>query len=176
MDPVSASTVVSRPPAVVFDYLADIANHPEFLDHWFEDWRLTREDTYGRGAGARFKLKQRRNRFPWLDQTFVEVVPPRKIVAVGRSGKLGRNRMVTEWEVEPSGSGDSRVTLTTETVPKLPSDKLLEVVWGTRGMTKRRAKRALDRLRDVLELDERSGARATIAGGARKPATGTPLR
>ena len=42
-----------RPREEVFAYLADVANHPEFTDHFLKDWRLTREDSEGRGAGAR---------------------------------------------------------------------------------------------------------------------------
>ncbi len=175
MDPVSVSAIVSRPPEVVFDYLADIANHPEFCDHWLVDWRLTREDSYGQGAGARFKLRQRLNRFPWMDATFAEVQPPRRILVVGRAGKLGRIKVVSEWTLQPAHGG-TRVSFSTESVPVTPAEKLLETLWGTRGMTKRRAKRALQRLGAILEEDRERGQRATIAGGARKPATGAPLR
>lgn len=175
MDPVSVSTIVSRPPEVVFDYLVDIANHPEFCDHWLVDWHLTREDSYGRGAGARFKVRQRLNRFPWMDAAFVEVQPPRRILVAGRAGKLGRIKVVSEWVLEPAHGG-TRVSFTTESVPVTPAEKMLDAIWGTRRMTKRRAKRALQRLGAILEEGVERGARATIAGGARKPATGAPIR
>jgi uncharacterized protein YndB with AHSA1/START domain len=176
VDPVTVSAIVSRPPEVVFDYLADVANHAEFCDHWLVDWRLTREDSYGRGAGARFKVRQRLNRFPWMDMAFVQADRPRELVATGRSGKLGRVKMVHRWALEPTGGGSTRVTFTTESVPVTPAEKMLEVLWGTRGMTRRRAKRALNRLQSILEDGRERGARATIAGGSRKPATGAPIR
>jgi uncharacterized protein YndB with AHSA1/START domain len=177
VDPVTVSTIVSRPIADVFAYVADIANHPEFCDHFAVDWHLTREDSFGLGAGARFKVKQRGDRFPWVDQTFREVEAPRRIVAVGRGGKYNRIRIVTVWELEPAGSGEAtRVTVTTESVPVMPSDKLLAAVWRTRAKTKRRMKKALNRLGAILEEDAQRGRRATIAGGPRKPATGTPIR
>ena len=50
MDPVTVSIVVSAPREQVFDYLQDIANHPEFTDHYLVDWHLTRIDSVGRGA------------------------------------------------------------------------------------------------------------------------------
>jgi len=175
VDPVSVSAIVSRPPEVVYDYLADIANHPEFCDHWLVDWHLTREDTYGRGAGARFKVRQRLNRFPWMDANFVEVERPRRILVTGRTGKLGRIKMVSEWRLEPAHRG-TRVTFTTEAVPITPAEKMLEAIWGTRRMTRRRAKRALERLGAILEEGAERGARATIAGGPRKPATDAPIR
>ena len=81
MDPVSVDTVISRPPREVFNYLQDVANHPQFLADIFEDWRVTREDTVGRGAGVRFHLKQRFNRFGWMDQTLHQL-------AVSLSGEV----------------------------------------------------------------------------------------
>ena len=51
MDPVDVDVTIDRPREEVFDYLADIANHPEFTDHYLMDWRLTRVDSYGRGRG-----------------------------------------------------------------------------------------------------------------------------
>ena len=43
MDPVTVSITVGRPREEVFAYLADIANHAEFTDHFLEDWHLTRD-------------------------------------------------------------------------------------------------------------------------------------
>ena len=48
MDPVIVSVTVGRPREEVFDYLADMANHSEFTDHFLEDFHLTRENTVGR--------------------------------------------------------------------------------------------------------------------------------
>ena len=55
MDPITVSATISRPREEVFEYLADIANHAEFSDHYLVDWHLTRENPYGKGAGARFR-------------------------------------------------------------------------------------------------------------------------
>jgi uncharacterized protein YndB with AHSA1/START domain len=172
MDPVTQTVLVSRPVAEVFDYLADVANHPEFLDHFTTEWHLTREDTYGTGAGVRFRVKMRGNRFPWVDQTILECEAPRRLVLAGRGGKYNRIRTLTAYDVEPAGSGGARVTLSFETEPKYPSDRLFD----RRGFYRRRLGRALRRLSSILEEDYDRGTRATIAGGARKPATGTPLR
>jgi uncharacterized protein YndB with AHSA1/START domain len=177
VDPVTVETTVARPREEVFAYLADIANHPEFSDHYLTEWRLTREDSVGQGAGARFRLKQRLNRFAWADVTFVEVQPPRRIVEAGRAGKFNRIRLLGVWELEPGSGGTTRVSFTLQTQPKMLSDKLREGL-GARGWFKRGARRSLKRLRDILEEGEpvRRGPRATIAGGPRKPATGAPLR
>ena len=82
MDPVTVSVMIARPRAEVFDYLADVANHPEFKDHFLGDWHLTREDTVGRGAGARFREQLPLNRFSWGDITLAEVEPPFRILVL----------------------------------------------------------------------------------------------
>lgn len=168
MDPVTASVVVAKPAAEVFGYLADVANHPEFQDHYTSDWHLTREDSYGKGAGARYAVDQRFNRYGYVDQTIVEFEPARRIVLAGRSGKFNRVRSLTVYELEPAGGGGTRVTASYETMPKYPSDKLME----GKGFHKRGIRKAVKRLRDILEDDHGRGKRITIAGGARKPATG----
>ena len=60
MDPITVSVTIDRPREEVFAYLADIANHPEFTDHFMVDWRLTREDTSA-WARARATASRRRS-------------------------------------------------------------------------------------------------------------------
>ena len=174
MDPLITEVTIARPREEVWEYLADIANHAEFTDHFLVDWRLTREDTYGVGAGARWKSKAPMNRFPWGDSTIVEAERPARIVEVGRIGKYNRIRTIGVYELEPSGRG-TRVKFTFESEPKLPSDELLER-FGGRGWLKRKLRKSMRRLQSILEEDYGRGTRPTIAGGARKPATGSPFR
>jgi uncharacterized protein YndB with AHSA1/START domain len=175
VDPITLEVTIARPQAEVFEYLVDIANHAEFTDHFRVEWRLTREDSYGRGAGARFKVRAPATRFPWADATLVEVIPPQRIVEAGRTGKYNRIRTVGVYELEPVSAGSTRVRYTYETEPKFPSDRLIESVGGS-GRMKRRLKKALRRLQSILEEDYDRGTRPTIAGGPRKPATGAPIR
>lgn len=174
MDPVTLTTIIDRPREEVFAYLADIANHPEFEDHFRTDWHLTREDSVGKGAGARFKVKQRLNRFGFGDEMFAEVDAPHRIVAIGRGGRFNRIRTVTTWTLEPQGDS-TKVTFETESEGALPSDTLMEVVLRARSFARRRHKRALKRLRSILEEDRDRGTRVTVSGGARKPASGFRL-
>jgi uncharacterized protein YndB with AHSA1/START domain len=162
MDPVTAHVLIDRPREQVFDYLADIANHPEFSDHYLTEWRLTRIDSVGRGAGARFRMDTR-DRFAYGDMTFIEVERPYKIVAAGRSGKFNRNKTWTTWTLSPSG-GATRVEVSTESVPALPTDKFIEAVTRRRGWTKRGLGKALRRMQSILEEDIDRGKRATVGG------------
>ena len=157
------TATISRPREEVFEYLADIANHAEFNDHYMVDWRLTREDSYGLGAGARFRVKAPFNRFAWGDASFAEVQPPFRIVERGRGGKFNRIRMLGTYTLAPGSGGSTRVEYTIETVPVMPSDHLLEALGGSAWM-RRKTKRAMRRLRTILEEGRERGQRATIAG------------
>ena len=126
MDPVELYITIDRPREEVFEYLADIANHPEFTDHYLKDWRLTRVDSYGAGAGARYKMDAPLQRFSWSDLTFVVVEAPRRIVAVGRGGKYNRIKTFASWTLEPAAGGGTRVEFVFETEPALPTDRLIE--------------------------------------------------
>ena len=162
MDPVTVSATISRPREEVFEYLADIANHAEFTDHYLVDWRLTREDSYGRGAGARFRIKAPLNRFGWADLTFAEVQAPFRIVERGRGGKFNRIKMMGVYELNPGAGGSTRVTYTFETEPVLPSDRLMEVLGG-RSWTRRKTGKAMRRLRSILEDGRGRGQHVSIS-------------
>ncbi len=162
MDPVELTSTIDRPREEVFEYLADIANHPEFTDHYLKHWRVTRVVSYGPGAGARYKMDGPFQRFGWSDLTFIQVEPPRSIVAVGRGGKFNRIKTYASWTLEPA-SGGTRVEFVFETEPKLPTDRLVEA-FGFRRWFKRKSGKGLRRLRSILEDNERRGTRATVAG------------
>jgi uncharacterized protein YndB with AHSA1/START domain len=172
VDPFTVEVVIARPREEVFEYLADIANHAEFCDHYLTDWHLTREDSYGVGAGARFRIKLPvRSRFAWGDSTLVEVQRPRLILERGRAGKY--NRVLTRgvYELEDAGSGTTRLRFTLETKPKFLSDKLAEGGPLGKSWMKRKNRKALDRLRAIFEEGRDRGTKATVAGGPRKPAS-----
>jgi len=156
--------VIARPREEVFAYLADLANHPEFCDHYLVDWHMTREDTIGRGAGARFRVKAPLNRFAGADVTVVESVAPRRIVEAGRTGKFNRLRTLGVYELETAASDTTRVTFTLEARGELPTARIM-AGFGARGWMKRKTARALRRLRSILEDGSERGQRATIAAG-----------
>jgi hypothetical protein len=175
MNPVSHDVHIDRPLAEVLAYLGDIAHWPEFTDHFLHHWHLTREDPVGVGAGARFRVHRRLDRFSWADLTLAEITARGRILARGRMGKFNRIRWIVLVECEEDAGG-TRAVFTVETHPVLPTDRLMEALTFTKAFHRRRWRRALRRLRAILEDDEERGVAATISGGARKPATGTPIR
>jgi uncharacterized protein YndB with AHSA1/START domain len=175
MEPITLTTTIAKPREEVFEYLADVANHSEFSDHCMVDWHLTREDSYGRGAGARFRVKSRFDRFSYGDITLAELTPPARIVATGRGGRFNRIRTYSTWTLEEAGPGQTKVTFQTSSTPALKSDELMEKLLRVPAATARCHRRALERLRSILESGEGRGAHTTVAGGARKPASGFRL-
>jgi uncharacterized protein YndB with AHSA1/START domain len=164
VDPITFSTTIAKPREEVFEYLADIANHPEFTDHYLVDWHLTRVDSYGVGAGARFRVKAPLNRFAWADVAIAEVQPPFRIVQRGRGGKYNRIRILGTYTLSPGPGGTTRVQYTLETLPVMPSDRLLDALGG-RAWTRRQMTKSMRRLRTILEEGRDRGRRATVAAG-----------
>lgn len=167
MDPLTVSVLIHAPREQVFDYLQDIANHPQFTDHYLVDWHLTRIDSVGRGAGARFRVKAPANRFSWGDVTFAEVQRPHRIVEVGRTGKTNRIRTLGVYDLAQGAGGTTRVRFTLETQPATLADRIMEGL-GARSWLKRQNARAMRRLRSVLEDGvgaDPSARRVTVAGG-----------
>ena len=159
MEPITVQTTIERPREEVYEYLADIANHSEFQDHYLTDWHLTRTDTYGTGAGARFRIKAPLQRFSWADMVIAEMQPPFRILQHGRGGKYNRIRMLGVYTLQPAHGGATKVTYRYETEPSQLSDKLMENLI-VRRWTERNAQRAMRRLRSILEDGKRRGARA----------------
>jgi uncharacterized protein YndB with AHSA1/START domain len=164
MDPVAVSIVIDAPREQIFDYLQDIANHSEFTDHYLVDWHLTRENSVGAGAGARFRVKAPGNRFSWGDVTFAEVQRPHRIVEVGRTGKANRVRTLGVYELAQGSAGTTRVSFTLQTQPATLADRIMERM-GARGWLRRKNARAMRRLRSIIERGEGRGRRVTLAAG-----------
>jgi len=162
VDPITVSTTIARPREEVFEYLADIANHAEFTDHYLVNWHLTRENSYGKGAGARFRVKAPLNRFSWADVTIADLQPPFRIVEQGRGGKFNRIRMLGTYTLSPGPGATTRVEYSLETLPGMLSDKLMETLGG-RAWSRRQASRALRRLRTILEEGRGRGRRVSVA-------------
>jgi uncharacterized protein YndB with AHSA1/START domain len=164
VDPFTVSTTIAKPREEVFEYLADIANHAEFTDHYLVDWRLLREDPHGQGAGARFRVKAPLNRFSWADVSFAELTPPYRIVEKGRGGKFNRIRMLGTYTLSPGAGGTTKVEYTLETEPALLSDRLMEALGG-RAWFRRQSAKAMRRLRSILEDGRGRGQRPSVSAG-----------
>ena len=148
---------------------------PEFTDHFLVDWHLTREDTVGCGAGARFRVKAPLNRFPWADSTIVELDAPRRIVEAGRGGQVQPHPHARRLRARPGRGGrDPRALHAARPSPRWRPT----ASWRASGSAAGSSASCASAMRR-LQLDPRGRPRPRRPpdrrGGARKPATGSPF-
>jgi uncharacterized protein YndB with AHSA1/START domain len=172
MGPISAEVEIDVPRERAFELIGDLAARPSFTDHFLSDFHLTRIESTGIGAGARFRVNAPL-RSVWMDTVIVALEEPFQIVERGSGGRSNRIQTHTAWELtEAPGSLTAvRVSHWTESPNSL--DRALEIltvasVWQERGW-----RETLRRLRDRLESDRPAVERIAVAGGNRY-ATGIP--
>jgi hypothetical protein len=172
MEPITVHTVIDAPREEVFDFVADLANAPAYLDHFTSDFRLERLDSAGVGAAARFKIKGPLDVMSiWTELVIDRVDRPYRIHAAGRAGRLGRMPCEWLWELAETEMGLTELTLTMRTQPEHPADRLRARL-GAAGYVQRQASKSLRRIRDTIESGG-TGPRIAIAGRSRI-ATGVP--
>ena len=173
MGPIRAEVEIDVPRERAFELIGDLAARPSFTDHFLSDFHLTRLESRGVGAGARFRVKAPL-RSVWMDTAIVEQEEPFRIVEQGAGGRANRIRTHTVWELT-AGAG----SLTT--VSALPLDRADQPTRpgpGGRSAPARSGSSAAGarrcaRLRDQLESDRPDDERIAVAGGNRY-ATGIP--
>jgi uncharacterized protein YndB with AHSA1/START domain len=164
MGPVSAEIEIDAPREPVFAAIADLARRPSFSDHFLTGFHLTRIESTGIGAGARFRVVSPL-RSVWMDTAIVELEAPHKLVEWGRGGRANRIPVTTAWELTEGTGLLTRVRVSHWTEPSNPLDRAVELaaansIWAERGW-----REALRRLRDQLENDEAPPAPPAVAGG-----------
>lgn len=172
MGPVSAEIEIDVPRPRVFEAIADLSLRPAFTDHFLTGFRLTRIESRGVGAGARFRIAVRPRRV-WADTTIVEAEEPHRLVEHGRCGRANRIPTTTLWELTEGPGSLTAVRVSFWTEPTNPVDRGLELVSAASIPYARRWREALRRLRDGLESGELDSGRVAVAGG-NPHATGIP--
>lgn len=172
MGPVSAEIEIDAPRERVFATISDLARRPSFTDHFLTDFHLTRIESGGVGAGARFRVSSPL-RSVWMDTAIAELEDPHKLVERGRGGRANRIPSTTVWELTEGAGSLTRVRVSRWTEPSNPLDRALEVLAGNSTLEQRAWREALRRLRDQLESGETAPAPLAVAGG-NAHATGIP--
>jgi uncharacterized protein YndB with AHSA1/START domain len=168
MGPISLTTTIDAPRERVFDLIVDLGRRPAWTDHFLSDYRLERIAPAGRGAAARFRIDAPGG-ITYMETVVAEAERPHRVVESGRGGRLDRIPCRALWELR-EGPGEEMTTLvfTFSTEPAVIVDRLREL--GRGGWWRRRWKRALDRLRELIESRaEGAIARASVAGADRVP-------
>lgn len=159
----SVTVAIDRPRPDVYEYLLDIGNHAEFTDHFLKDFRLTRVESYGLGASARFRIDTP-GKDRWADVSITEAIPGTMIQEKGFTGKGNRTSTTGEYRLSEAGNGMTRVEFIAWSEPVRAVDRIGERF--VRGWLKRNNQHALERLRGILEDhgDARRGDRPTVGG------------
>jgi uncharacterized protein YndB with AHSA1/START domain len=172
MGPISAEIEIDAPRERVFETIADLARRPSFTDHFLTDFRLTRIESSGIGAGARFRVASPLRKV-WMDTAIVELEQPHELIERGRGGRGNRIPTITAWELTEGSGPLTRVRVSRWTEPPNQLDRALEVLAANSASEQRGWRTALRRLRDQLESGEAAPAPVTVAGG-NPHATGIP--
>jgi len=164
MGPVSAEIVIDVARERAFEVIADLALRPRFTDHFLTGFHLTRIESTGVGAGARFRVDLAPRRV-WMDTSIVELRAPHRIVERGRGGRANRIPAHTAWELV-GGSGSLTVVRVAHwTEPASALDRALETLSGAAVRQEKAWREALRRLRDLLESGGAPEQRLAVAGG-----------
>lgn len=172
MGPVSAEIEIDVPRERAFETIGDLARRPSFTDHFLSDFRLTRIESSGLGAGARFRFRHWPRSF-WADTVITKLQAPHRIVEHGRGGRTNRIPTTTVWELLEGSGSLTRVRVSSWTEPSSRVDRVLEKLSGATLRQERAWREALRRLRDQLESEARPEPALAVAGG-NPHATGIP--
>ncbi len=163
MGPVFAEVDIDAPREEIFNYLIDFESRPYLYGDTVENFRLLRLDPRGVGAGARWQFKRKK---AWADSSIVATEPPRRISERGSTGSYNRNVTGTEWEMEETATGVTRVRVTFWIVPAGFS-KVHNRLTGGAGWHRRRLEKAAHRLREAVESGREETVDVPVAGGNR---------
>jgi hypothetical protein len=151
MQPAIASVRIRRPRPAVHALVADLSRHPEYLDHFLVDWRMTSDITTGPGAAARLRAKGGGGDAE-IEIEIVDVTGE-QIVIETRSGRRGSRRMRLVYALEDVADGATQVTFT---LTLLKGSVIDQVTWALpRSHLERQYAQAMLRLKGLLEGDPR---------------------
>ena len=160
------------PRELIFELVGDLAWRSSFTDHFISDFHLTRIESGGVGAGARFRLHLPLNS-AWMETTIVEADPLHRIIEHGRGGRDNRVVARTVWELTEGPGSLSSLRVSHWTEPSHPIDRARETLGAASMFSQRHWSEALRRLRDLLESGVRGEGPVAVAGG-NSYATGIP--
>jgi uncharacterized protein YndB with AHSA1/START domain len=144
----SSSITIDLPREQVFDYLADVANHGVFSDHYLKDFRLERLDSRGLGAAASFRIAFGSSL--WGEIVIDEIERPYRIVLAGQNGRLGRVKTRAVYTLTPYGQDMTQLEYELSSTAGTRGDELRAALGG-RTWLRLQTRKALRRLAQALE-------------------------
>lgn len=141
MKPVTVSVEVPQPPEEVFEYLAVLANHEAFLDHFLVDWKFSGPR---RGVGAKAEARASAPMSQdWTDFEIVEAEEPALIVEEG-VGLKGKRRTRGTYRLRGLSDGGTEISFELEWLEAARAESLIPAM--TRAFIRRPNAKAMRRL------------------------------
>src|SRR3954453_22785009 len=111
VQPVTVSIEVPQPAEEVFEYLAVLANHEAFLDHFLVDWKFSGPR---RGVGAKAEARAGAPMSQdWTDFEITEIEEPSRIIEEG-VGLKGKRRTRGTYRLQSLPGGGTGVSFELE--------------------------------------------------------------
>ncbi len=146
MKPVTVSVTVPQPAEQVYDFLAVLANHEAFLDHFLVNWKFSGP---ARGVGAKAEARASAPMSQdWTEFELVEAERPRRIVEEG-VGLKGKRRTRGTYRLEPLPDGGTRVSFELAWLEAARAERLVPPL--TRAFIRRPNAKAMRRLARQLK-------------------------
>jgi hypothetical protein len=141
MKPVIATTTIDRPREEVFDFLAVLANHEQFTDHFLVDWKLSED---GRSVDLQVNAPGPKQR----GQIAVAHEEPPSSIVEHATGS-GDRRTHGTWTLTEAGAGATHVEFRND----YEKVGLLDRVTAPLGRAwlKKQNARSLERLKELME-------------------------
>jgi hypothetical protein len=139
--PVTVSIEVPQPAEEVFDYLAVLANHEAFLDHFLVDWEFSGPPRgVGAKAAARASAPMSQD---WTEFEIVEMEEPLRIVEEG-VGLKGKRHTRGTYRLRGLPDGGTEISFELEWIEAARAESLIPAM--TRAFIRRPNAKALRRL------------------------------
>ena len=141
MKPVTVSIEVPQSAEEVFDYLAVLANHEAFLDHFLVDWKFSGPP---RGVGAKAEARASAPMSQdWTEFEIVEMEEPLRIVEEG-VGLKGKRHTRGTYRLRGLPDGGTEISFELEWLESARAERLIPAM--TRAFIRRPNAKALRRL------------------------------
>jgi uncharacterized protein YndB with AHSA1/START domain len=163
MGPISLTTTIDASRERVFDLICDLAARPAWADNFISDYRLERIAATGPGAAARFRVAAPGG-IKYMETVIAEADRPHRVLERGRGGRLDRIPIQTLWELKEGPGAVTTLILTFETDPATIIDRAREL--GREGWWRRRWRRSLRRMQELIESGVEPPRAASVAGSA----------
>jgi ribosome-associated toxin RatA of RatAB toxin-antitoxin module len=144
--PVTVSIDVPTSPHRVYEFLEELGNHEQFMDHFMVDWQLSGPKK-GVGAKANVRVKATAEK-DWTDVEIVEADSDRRLVEETTGGPSAKRRTQGTYLLEALPDGGTRIGFELEFLELPAAERIMGPL--NRAYVKRVNRKAMKRLAERL--------------------------